>query len=262
MRAVCRRTPAGAGARGAAGRDHAAPVRVHRPPRGRRLLRAGGRLGRRRHVHDQFIHLTEGVIAREDLRRTSARSAAVVGPARSGRRAGADAARAAARRACGSRCPPTIAWSSSSTPTASRCGSRSTGTGARRSTSSASAPATAPTSIRSGATSSSAPTAATPGPTARRRCSPRAGSRRATARRCRGCNSSRGYGAWIRTDANGTQFDLSGERVTRLDPRRRRAAAGDLFCAADAGGAAARVLPADRLPGGAARVGLRVLEEP
>jgi hypothetical protein len=27
------------------------------------------------------------------------------------------------------------------------------------------------------------------------------------------CNSSRGYGAWIQTDANGTQFDLSGSRI-------------------------------------------------
>ncbi len=45
------------------------------------------------------------------------------------------------------------------------------------------------------------------------------------------CNSSRGYGAWIRTDANGTQFDLSGSRITLST----RAAAGPLrvtlFCA-------------------------------
>ena len=45
------------------------------------------------------------------------------------------------------------------------------------------------------------------------------------------CNSSRGYGAWIRTDANGTQFDLSGSRIALST----RAAAGPLrvtlFCA-------------------------------
>jgi alpha-glucosidase (family GH31 glycosyl hydrolase) len=45
------------------------------------------------------------------------------------------------------------------------------------------------------------------------------------------CNSSRGYGAWIQTDANGTQFDLSGSRITLST----RAAAGPLrvtlFCA-------------------------------
>ncbi len=45
------------------------------------------------------------------------------------------------------------------------------------------------------------------------------------------CNSSRGYGAWIHTDANGTQFDLSGSRIALST----RAAAGPLrvtlFCA-------------------------------
>src|SRR3984957_14738061 len=45
------------------------------------------------------------------------------------------------------------------------------------------------------------------------------------------CNSSRGYGAWIRTDANGTQFDLSGSRIALST----RAGAGPLrvtlFCA-------------------------------
>ena len=68
-------------------------------------------------------------------------------------------------------------------------------------------------------------------------------------------NSSRGYGAWIRTDANGTQFDLSGARIARVDPCRRRAAAGDAAVRADAGRAAAGVLPRDRAAGAAARMG-------
>ncbi len=47
-----------------------------------------------------------------------------------------------------------------------------------------------------------------------------------------------------------------------LDPGRRRAAAGWSCCAPDAGGAAARPVPADRVSGAAAGVGLRLLEEP
>ena len=88
-----------------------------------------------------------------------------------------------------------------------------------------------PASTRPGAPCSSARTAATPGPTARPRCSRSAGSRRATARRCRGCCSSRGYGVWAQTDANGTRFDFSGERSVGLDPRGRRPAAAASSCA-------------------------------
>ena len=53
----------------------------------------------------------------------------------------------------------------------------------------------------------------------------RAGSRRATAPRCRGCCSSRGYGVLVQTDANGTRFDLAGRADLGLDPRRSRPAA-------------------------------------
>ena len=58
--------------------------------------------------------------------------------------------------------------------------------------------------------------------------------------------SSRGYAVWVRSEANGIRFDLAGERVAVST----RSAAGPLalevFCHADAGGAAAGVLPGDR----------------
>ena len=59
----------------------------------------------------------------------------------------------------------------------------------------------------------------------RRRCSPRAGSRRATARRCRGCCRAAGTACWCRRDANGTRFDFSQRAHVGVDPRRRRPAA-------------------------------------
>ena len=95
-----------------------------------------------------------------------------------------------------------------------RCGWASTGTAAPRSTWPVSACAITPASIRPGATSSSAPTAVTPGPTAPPRCSPRAGSRRATAPRCRGCSPAAATAILCRTAANGTRFDLAGERIS------------------------------------------------
>ena len=41
--------------------------------------------------------------------------------------------------------------------------------------------------------------------------------------------SSRGYGVWVQTEANGTRFDLLGERVSVVDPRRRAGRCGLQF---------------------------------
>ena len=74
--------------------------------------------------------------------------------------------------------------------------------------------------------------------------------------------SSRGYAVWVRTEANGTRFDLSGERIAVST----RAGAGplrlELLCDRDPGRTPAPLLPADRIPGAAPGVGLRLLEEP
>ena len=140
---------------------------------------------------------------------------------------------------------------------ARRCASRSTGAGARTSASSASARATAPRSTRPAGSSSSAPIAATPAPTARPRCSPTAASRRATARRCRGCSPAAATRPGSQTDANGTRFDLGGER------RRSRRARPPGRCACSSSRdptPAARLRAFCRrtgLPGAAAGVGLR-----
>ena len=154
-------------------------------------------------------------------------------------------------------------WSSSADGRAAAA-RRSSGTAAPRSASSGSG-ARHCTAARPGRArrSSSAPTAATPGPTARRRCSPTAGSRRATARRCRGCSPAAATAVWVQTDANGTLLRSRGRAglgVARGRPRVRCALR--LLCDPTPGGAAARVLPPDRLSRAAARVGLRILEEP
>ncbi len=140
-------------------------------------------------------------------------------------------------------------------------GSRSNGTGAPRSGWSAWAPGTALASTRPGARSSSAPIGATPAPTARRRCSPTGGIPQGDCAPVPWLLSSRGYAVWVRTHANGTRFDLRRPDLD-LDPRLRRPARARPAVRADPRGPAARLLRADRLPGAAARMGLRVLEEP
>ena len=105
-------------------------------------------------------------------------------------------------------------------------------------------------------------TAATPALTARRRCSSRAASRRATARRCRGCCRAGGYGVIAHTYGNGTRFDMSSDRTSVST----RALAGPLelefMCQSTPAARLRALCRADRLPAAAARVGLRLLEEP
>ena len=88
------------------------------------------------------------------------------------------------------------------------------------------------------------------------------GSRRATARPVPWLLSSRGYGAWVQTEANGTRFDLSGERVSVSDAALRRAAAAGVPVRPTPAPPSARALRAHRVSGAAAGVGVRLLEEP
>ena len=90
--------------------------------------------------------------------------------------------------------------------------------------------ATGPSSIRPAARCSWEPTAATPDPIARLSCSPRAGSRRATAPRCPGCCRAAATRCWCQTEGNGTRFDLGRER-TRCRRAPRGAAAARVLCA-------------------------------
>ena len=95
-----------------------------------------------------------------------------------------------------------------------------------------------------------------------RACSRPAASRRATTRRCRGCSPRAAGRPGLETDGAGREFDLGGDAVAS----RSRAAAGPAAPAPllrpDPRGAAAPLLRLTGLPGAAARVGLRALEEP
>ena len=141
----------------------------------RRLIRSLGAWVADGTVHDHFIQLTEGVVAREELAPAERALSAVV------RARSADGLTLALELQRGPARAPGGAHSAADRvtlelePTASRCGSRSTGAGARTSASSASAPGTARSSTRRAGTSSSAPTGATPAPTARPSCSPSGG---------------------------------------------------------------------------------------
>ena len=86
-------------------------------------------------------------------------------------------------------------------------------------------------STRRAATSSSAPTAATPGPTARRSCSPEGGIPQGDCAPVPWLLSSRGYAVWVQTEANGTRFDLSASGSRSRPARSRRAAASCSCCA-------------------------------
>ena len=173
---------------------------------------------------------------------------------------------AAATRACAidAADDDRVACSSSTADGRAAAPRRSTGTAARRSASSGSAPATAPQLDQARPRrSSSAPTAATPAPTARRRCSPRAAFPQGDCAPVPWLLSSRGYavlGRHRRQRHPVRAQRASGSRVST------RAAAGPLRlrCSAQPTPAARlrALLPADRLPGAAARVGLRLLEEP
>ena len=128
--------------------------------------------GRGRATDDQFIQLTEGVIAEETLGDpidASPRGRWLDSRRPAGRRDRTVIERVDRRRR---RSVPRVGLVLPGHPS---------------SASPASARATGCTSTRRAATSSSAPTAATRARTARRTCSTWAGSRRATTRRCRGC---------------------------------------------------------------------------
>ena len=165
---------------------------------------------------------------------------------------------------CDSRLPPSDRSRSSSRPRASRCGSRSSGTGARRSASSASARATAPQLDQAGRTVQLGADRRYTGPglpagDARRGRDPagrlRAGAVAALEPRLRR------PGSRPTPTAPGSTSPASGSSVST---RARTPARCALRAAVrpHPGRAPARVLPADRLPGAAARVGLRLLEEP
>ena len=230
---------------------------------GRRLLRAAGAWVADGTVHDHFIQFTEGVIAARGARRRRARACA----AGSSRRERATRVELAlrARRAAGARA------CASGSPSATRlvleldgrgrrrCGSRSTGTGASDERF-VGLGARHGTQLRSGR----------PRRPARRRpplhrarlpardARGRAASRRATARRCRGCSRAAATAVWLETDAQRDALRPRRRARSRCRPARRPGrCALHLLCRSDAGGAAARALPAHRLPGAAARVGLR-----
>ena len=170
--------------------------------------------GTRRDPRDQFIQLTEGVIARgaraaRPLRRCSART----GPRFDG--SGRRVTRRAGPRARDHRVQ-------AGRPT--RCASGQSGRRAPASASPGSARATALRVDQAGRRSSSAPTGATPAPTARRTCSTSAASRRATTRRC----------PWLLASARLRALARDRRRRRAVRPRRdriavsARAAAGPL----------------------------------
>ena len=74
--------------------------------------------------------------------------------------------------------------------------------------------------------------------------------------------SSAGYALWIETGGPGVEFELDTDPHLGVGARRRGPAAPPPLHRPDAGRPPALLLPADRLPGAAARMGLRPLEEP
>ena len=153
--------------------------------RGRRLIRGMTLWWAAGESRDQFIQLTEGVIAAEELERR---------PPRRGRQG------RAARRARHDR---------AGRPTRRLPHWAPTGRPGRASASPASAPATASSSIRPAGASGSAPTAATPARTARPTCSTSAVSRRATTRPCPGCSPAAATRSGSRRGGDGVELDLS-----------------------------------------------------
>ena len=81
--------------------------------------------------------------------------------------------------------------------------------------------------------------------------------------RCRGCCRAAATRVWVRTEANGTRFDLAGERVSVSTRGGGRAARrSSCFCHATPAARLRAFCRLTGLPGGPARVGLRLLEEP
>ena len=227
---------------------------------GRRLLRSMGAWVADGTVHDHFIQFTEGV-SRGGAGSGRARGRGASAP--SGPRPGGDGDRAGrwpARASRGPRARRRSGVASSSRRRAIRCGSRRLAPPLRRALRRSGA-RHGTQFDQAGGWSSSAPTAATRAPTARPSCLPAAGSRRATARRCPGRLESR-----LRRLGRGRTRTASGSTSPATACRRRHGRAlgrcGWISVRPHAGRPAAGVLPPDRVPGGPARVGLRVLEEP
>ena len=238
------------------------PLRADRPPRRAALVRSLGAWVAEGTVHDHFIQLTEGVVAREELAPSSGRCRPTV------RHRSADRVTLALELSGGRRARLEVRISADDRITfrleperdplrialdwRRRSDERFVGLGARHWT-----PVRPGRARRAARRRPSLHRTRLPGRAARRRGHP-AGRLRAGAV----AQSSRGYAVWVRSEANGIRFDLAGERVGGVDALVGRSARARGVLPPHAGGAAAGVLPADRLPGRPARVGLRVLEEP
>ena len=218
---------------------------------GRRLLRAAGRVGRRRHGPRPLRPVHRGRDrAGGAVRRSSGRSgrSVVAREDDDGVVLATGAWTAAGQRACGSACRPTIGLSLSLLADGEplRLGARlgpALGGALRR-------PRGAPlhrSSTRPGATVQLGADRRYTGPDCPPEMLAAGGIPQGDCAPVPWLLSSRGYGAWVQTDANGTRFELAGERDVGLDPGERRAAAARAAVRTDAGGAPARVLPADRL---------------
>ncbi len=179
--------------------------------RGRRLIRelrlwaAGGE------ARDQFVQLTEGVLAAEELERAAPfergarRRPARLEPATLG-----DASHRARGRARRHRVRARRRRPSASAPSGRR---------APASASPASAPATASSSTRPAGASGSAPTVATPVPTARPTCSTSAASRRATTPPSPGCSPAAATPSGSRPTATASSStSATGSRSPRAPP--------------------------------------------
>ena len=167
--------------------------------------------GRRRRGRDQFIQLTEGVIAAEELERPPAQPSAQA--LRRHARAGGADARCSDRRCEAPRRREPCAGSAPSWAAGAGRALHRPRRAARRAA-----------STRPAARCGSAPTAATPGPTARPTCSTWAASRRATTRPCRGCSPAAATRSGSRPAATAREFDLGRPRSRVSRPGGRRAA--------------------------------------